>query len=85
MRRLKVGLIRILINILLYIFYDELKQTKLRYCPNVPVTSLIANVGGTLGLFLGMSFLSFTELFEILFQSLVILRQRSIGKIEEVY
>lgn len=40
--------------------YDEVEKTTL--------PDLVANIGGLLGLFLGMSFLSFVELFDILLQ-----------------
>lgn len=40
--------------------YDEVEKTTL--------PDLAANIGGLLGLFLGMSFLSFVELFDILLQ-----------------
>jgi hypothetical protein len=34
---------------------------------------LISNIGGILGLFLGISFLSFVEIFEIFYEILIIL------------
>ena len=36
--------------------------------PSILLTDLIANVGGTLGLFLGVSVLSIFEIFECLFE-----------------
>jgi len=41
--------------------------------PKTELFTIISNIGGTLGLFLGISFLSFIEIFEILFQVIYIL------------
>jgi hypothetical protein len=54
------------------IFYDSLTQTTTSYDPKVTITDLVSSIGGTLGLFLGMSFLSFMAIAEILVQSLII-------------
>ncbi len=52
----------------LSIFYDELKQTEMSEKVKMGLTDLIADAGGTLGLFLGLSFLSLIEFVEILVQ-----------------
>ena len=54
------------------IYYDELKETITTQDAKIAIVDLIANIGGILGLFLGMSFLSFVEFFEILFQIIII-------------
>jgi hypothetical protein len=43
-----------------YILYEELE--------NMSLEDLISNIGGTLGLFLGMSFLSFMEILDVILQ-----------------
>ena len=40
--------------------------------PKILLTDLVSNIGGTLGLFLGISFLSFIELFELIIEILFI-------------
>jgi hypothetical protein len=54
------------------IFYDELKQTIISESIKTELSDLIANLGGTLGLFLGLSFLSLVEFVEILLQALLV-------------
>lgn len=50
----------------LRVFYDELSFTQVTDSASVEIFDLLSNVGGNLGLFLGISFLSFVELVEIL-------------------
>jgi hypothetical protein len=47
------------------IFFDELKTTSINSSVKMNLVDLIANIGGALGLFLGVSFLSLVELIEI--------------------
>jgi hypothetical protein len=49
----------------LRVYYEDLKYTLIRQKPKIELFGLISNVGGTLGLFLGFSFISLLELFEI--------------------
>ena len=58
------------------IFYDELKETITTQDAKISTEDLVSNLGGILGLFLGFSIMSFGEVFEILFQSLIILFQK---------
>ena len=51
----------------LNIFYDTIKYTNIEVTPKTELVDLISNIGGTLGLFLGISWLSFIEIFEIIF------------------
>ena len=51
-----------------YIYFGELKYTLISQQPKTILADLVSNVGGTLGLFLGMSFLSFIEIVEIIFE-----------------
>ena len=57
------------------IYYMDLKETLIIHDIKTQLADLIANLGGTLGLFLGLSFLSFIEIFEILFQSIIIIHK----------
>ena len=54
----------------LNIFYDDLNYMLVEEVPSIDFLTLISNIGGTLGLFLGMSFLSGLELLELLFELL---------------
>ncbi len=54
------------------IYYKELKYTLISQEPRTMLFNVISNIGGILGLFLGISFLSFMELVEILFQVIYI-------------
>jgi len=47
------------------VYYQDLKYTLISQQPKIELFGLISNVGGTLGLFLGFSFISLLELFEI--------------------
>ncbi len=46
-------------------FYDEMKETEVNQEVKYHLTDLISNIGGTLSLFMGLSFLSFIEFIEI--------------------
>ena len=46
------------------IYYDELKYTLINQQPKIELFGLISNVGGTLGLFLGFTFITILEIFE---------------------
>ena len=50
----------------LRVYYHDLKFTLISQEPKIELFGLISNVGGTLGLFLGFSFISLLELLEIL-------------------
>ena len=49
----------------LRVYYDDLKYTLIKQQPKIELFDLISNIGGTLGLFLGFSFISLLELFEV--------------------
>lgn len=59
------------------VFYDNLKYTHISEIPNQTFGDLVADIGGTLGLFLGMSLLSFIDLYEIMFKILNIIAKNS--------
>jgi hypothetical protein len=50
------------------IFYDKLSYTQTIESPSVSFVSLVSDIGGSLGLCLGMSFLSFIELLEVILE-----------------
>ena len=72
------------LNFIIYI--DDYYYQYISESPAMSLSSLIANIGGTLGLFLGLSVLSFFELFEIMFEILFFLLQKKdkIKKIEDI-
>ena len=51
----------------LNIYYDSFSNTKIEEVAKTELIDLIANIGGTLGLFLGVSVLSIAEIFELVF------------------
>jgi len=55
------------------IFYDEMKETVIEESVKTEISDLISNLGGTLGLFLGLSFLSLIEFVEAFLQGLFVL------------
>ena len=50
----------------LFLYFQELKYTEIFQIPITSVTDLVSNIGGTLGLFLGISLLSFVEFIEFI-------------------
>jgi hypothetical protein len=55
------------------VYYNELKYTLISEEPKTEIFNFISDIGGILGLFLGISFLSFIEIFEIIFEIMLIL------------
>ncbi len=51
------------------VYYSDLQYTEIEELAKVNLSDLISNFGGTLGLFIGMSFLSFVEIFEIIIET----------------
>ena len=54
-------------HLALNIYYNSLSYTETDEIAKTNLIELISNIGGTLGLFTGASFLSFVEIFEIIF------------------
>lgn len=52
----------------LNIFYESLSYTKIEESESMDFVTLLSNIGGIAGLFLGISLLSFVEIFEILLE-----------------
>lgn len=66
------------------IFYDDLGFVQYEETAKTDVVELVSNIGGTLGLFLGMSFLSFVEVFDILLQICFKKRKESNSKTKKI-
>ncbi len=47
------------------LFYERLQDVLITESPKIQIVNLISNIGGVIGLFLGLSFASFVELIEI--------------------
>jgi hypothetical protein len=56
----------------LNVYYKELEYTHISQEAKTETFNFISNIGGILGLFLGISFLSFIEIFEILIECFLI-------------
>ncbi len=52
----------------LKIFYNDLNHIELTQVPKTSLSDIVSNVGGTTGLFLGASFMTFIELFWFIFE-----------------
>ena len=61
----------------LLIYYEDLSYTQIIQIPKMTLPDLVSNVGGILGVFLGISLLSFVEILEFLVEVLLILRKKS--------
>jgi dimeric dUTPase (all-alpha-NTP-PPase superfamily) len=59
--------------IVLYIYYKNLNYKFISQNPKTEMFNFISNIGGLLGVFLGISFLSFIEIFEIIYEIIIIL------------
>jgi hypothetical protein len=55
------------------VYYNDLKYTLISEEPKTKTFNFVSNIGGILGVFLGISFLSFIEIFQIFFEILFIL------------
>ena len=56
----------------LNIYYSELSYIKISESPKTSIIDLLSNLGGTMGLFVGISFLSFIEIVEIIMEIIFI-------------
>jgi hypothetical protein len=54
-------------------YYKSLKYTVINQKPEITFSSLISNVGGIMGLFLGINFLSFIEIIELILETIIII------------
>ena len=58
------------------IYYENLEYTSISQLPKMDIIDLISNIGSNLSLFIGISFLSFAEIIEIIGEILIILFQK---------
>ena len=65
------------------IYFNEMKETIISEKVKTEPSDLISNLGGLLGLFLGLSFLSLIEFVEIGLQILIVLFSKNDNKISE--
>ena len=56
------------------IYFNSLDYTVIDQIPKMNGLDLISNIGGNLGLFIGISFLSLAELIELFIEILIILK-----------
>lgn len=63
------------------VYYDRFSYTSIKQAPSMTLISLISSTGGLLGLFLGMSFLSFVEIFDLI-MSLLTATKKSLTTIK---
>ncbi len=60
----------------LFVYYDSLKYTSSTDTPSMDIVTLLGNIGGTLGLFLGISLLSICELLHVLVEICLLAKKR---------
>jgi hypothetical protein len=58
------------------IYYENLEYTSINQLPKMDIIDLISNIGSTLSLFIGISFLSFAEIIEVIGEIVIILLLR---------
>jgi hypothetical protein len=69
----------------LNVYYDKLAYTQISKDAKFELVDLVSGIGGLLGLFLGMSFLSFAEFIEIILESVVIVLKKSKNNKTQVF
>jgi len=62
--------------IIINVYFEEIKETEITQIPKTTAVDLASSIGGSLGLFLGMSFLSFIQLFEIIYETILLVKQK---------
>ena len=67
----------------LNVYYNDLQYTHISQLIKTDIWDLISNIGGNLGLFIGFSFLTFSELFELIFEVIIILFNKQSTKSNE--
>jgi hypothetical protein len=60
----------------LFVYYKELKYSKVTQIPKTQFPDLVAQMGGTLGLFIGFRILSFIEIFQFIVEMFIILSEK---------
>ncbi len=60
----------------IFVYFEEIKYTEITQIPKTTPVDLASSIGGSLGLFLGMSFMSFIQLFEIIYEMILTMKKR---------
>lgn len=58
-----------------FLYYDDLVDTQITESPSLTLVTLISNIGGIMGLFIGVSILSFVEFIELAVTFVIIVCQ----------
>jgi hypothetical protein len=70
----------------LKIYFGSMNYLEYKESPSISLFSLISNLGGTLGIFLGMSLLSFTEILEVFLKHLFSMNEnKSVNNQESIH
>lgn len=78
----KISFERLKRNILsVNVFYDELKYVSFQELEKTSTIDLVAGIGGTLGLFIGVSFLSLIEILEILMRVFFVICKKPFSRV----
>ena len=59
------------------IYYPDLSYTKISESPKISTSSLVSNIGGTMGLYVGISLLSLVEIIELVIEIFLILIKKN--------
>lgn len=65
----------------MFIYFNKIATTEISETPSVSIASLLANIGGTLGLFIGVSLLSFVEFVDLTINIAIILHRFTLRKV----
>lgn len=60
----------------LYVYFENMKYMEISEKPSMTWNGLLSNIGGTIGLFLGMSVMSLIEVLELFFSMGCFLAER---------
>lgn len=63
-----------------YIYFDKIEHVEITEVESMSSFNLLANIGGTLGLFIGVSVLSFVEVIELTIEMGLVFVQNFIQK-----
>ena len=58
------------------LYFKELKYTEVSEMPKMTTANVISNIGGTFGLFLGLSLMSFFEILQLFLKCFIYLKKQ---------
>ena len=64
-------------SVIFNIYFEDLSFTKISQMAKTDIWDLVSNIGGNSGLFIGISFLSFAEIIELIVEFLFIIMERN--------